>query len=94
MLKLMTNTDNFMKGFPDYIVENVPENERASNDEAHVFRSKYSHILLVFDKINPLHVLVQEALMKGEIEILVTFIKQAMILWQKLQLGVTPKVHA
>jgi hypothetical protein len=94
MLKLMTNADTLMKDFCDYIVENIPENERASNIEVQEFTSKYSHILLVFDRIFSTARASTGSLNDDDIALLVTFIQQAMVLWQKLQLSVTPKVHA
>jgi hypothetical protein len=82
-----------MTDFCDYIVENIPENERASNIEVQEFTSKYSQILLVFDKIFSTARSSTGSLNDDDIALLVTFIQQAMVLWRKLQLSITPKVH-
>jgi hypothetical protein len=81
MLKLMTKADMLMTDFCDYIVENIPENERASNIEVQEFPSKYSHILLVFDKIFSTARASTGSLNDDDIALLVTFIQQAMVLW-------------
>jgi len=82
-----------MKDFCNYIIEKIPENERASNTEVQEITSKYSKILLVFDKIFSTARSSTGSLSDDDIALLVTFLQQAMVLWQKLQLSVTPKVH-
>jgi hypothetical protein len=62
------------------MVENNQENERASNDEVREFTSKYSHILPVFDKIFSTVHFSTGSLDDNDIEFLVTFIQQAMVL--------------
>ena len=93
MLKLMTNSDTLMKDFCNYKIEKIPENERASNTEVQEITSKYSKILLVFDKIFSTARSSTGSLSDDDIALLVTFLQQAMVLWRKLQLSVTPKVH-
>jgi len=93
VMKLMNDADLVMRNIRDHILEKIPENERAGNDEICDFLSKYSNVLLVFDKIFSTARARIGSLDDGEIQTLVEYIKQALVLWRRLKLSVTPKIH-
>jgi hypothetical protein len=92
--KLMTCAASIMKDCCDFIISEVPHQERVPDDEVIDWTKKYGDIILLFDKIFSLARSPTGSLSDGEIELLRTKISTAMRAWRKLDFSITPKCHA